>query len=246
MAEARTNGSLPVANVQELAKACNGVADGRVPERYLSKDPTSAVEAVVAAGDDDGGACAIPVIDFHRLLDPRSSEEECARLASACRHWGFFQLVNHGVPDEVIGNLMIDVAGFFEQPLEDKKECAQQPDSLEGYGQAFVVSDDQKLDWATTGKSLFAPIESRDTRFWPTRPASFGHSVDAYSSEAAKLTYRLLEFMAKGVGADPASLRGVFEGQAQGMRVNFYPPCRNAADRLVGLSPHTDPNGNGR
>jgi isopenicillin N synthase-like dioxygenase len=64
-----------------------------------------------------------------------------------------------------------------------------------------------------------------------------------YSSEARQLAYRLLEFMAKGVGADPASLRGVFEGQAQGMRVNYYPPCRPAADRVVGLPPHTDPNG---
>lgn len=90
MAEARTTGSLPVANVQELAKACNG--DGQVPERYLSKDPTSAEEAVIVAGEDDG-ACAIPVIDFHRLLDPRSSEE-CTKLASACRHWGFFQACN--------------------------------------------------------------------------------------------------------------------------------------------------------
>lgn len=49
--------------------------------------------------------------------------------------------------------------------------------------------------------------------------------------------------MAKGVGAEPASLRGVFEGQAQGMRVNYYPPCRQAADRVLGLTAHTDPNG---
>jgi isopenicillin N synthase-like dioxygenase len=68
-------------------------------------------------------------------------------------------------------------------------------------------------------------------------------SVDAYSSEAAKLACRLLEFMAKGAGADPATLRRVFEGQAQGMRVNYYPPCRQAADRVVGLTAHTDPNG---
>ena len=50
------------------------------------------------------------------------------------------QLINHGVPDEVIGNVMKDVVGFIKQPLEAKKECAQQVDSLEGYGQSFVVS----------------------------------------------------------------------------------------------------------
>ncbi|RLN41313.1 S-norcoclaurine synthase 1-like [Panicum miliaceum] len=162
MAEARTIGSLPVANVQELAEACNNGVGDQVPERYLSKDPSPSAEEVVVAGDDS--ACAIPVIDLRRLLDARSS---------ACHDWGFFQLVNHGVPDEVIRNLMDDVAGFFEQPLEAKKEWSQQADSLEGYGQAFVVSDDQKLDWADMLYLQVHPSESRDMRFWPTHPESF-------------------------------------------------------------------------
>lgn len=237
MAEARTAGSLPVANVQVLAEACNGEVDvqQQVPERYLSKDPSS--EEVVA-GDD--GACAIPVIDLRKLQDPQSSSEECAKLASACLNWGFFQLINHGLPEEVTGNLMNDVDEFFKQPLQDKKECSQQAGSLEGYGQAFVVSDDQKLDWADMLYLQVHPTESRDLRFWPTRPASFGHSVDVYSSEARQLAYRLLEFMARGAGAEPASLRAVFEGQTQGMRVNYYPPCRQQADRVLGLTAHTD------
>jgi isopenicillin N synthase-like dioxygenase len=68
-------------------------------------------------------------------------------------------------------------------------------------------------------------------------------SVHSYSLEAAKLAYRLLELMAKAVGTEPAVLRGVFQGQPQGMRVNYYPPCRQAADRVLGLSPHSDASG---
>ncbi|KAJ1297070.1 hypothetical protein BS78_01G349800 [Paspalum vaginatum] len=231
MAEtAREMGSLPVTNVQALAENFNnnGVDDDlQVPQRYLTKEPSA--EEVVAGGDSN---CVIPVIDLNRLVDPRSSSSECAKLVSACRHWGFFQLINHGVPDQVIGNLKSDVVKFFNQPLEDKEECAQRPGSLEGYGQAFVVSEDQKLDWADMLYIQVQPSESRDLRFWPTRPSSF-----------RELGHRLLEFMAKGVGADPASLRAVFQGQAQGMRLNYYPPCRQAADRVLGLSPHSDPGG---
>jgi hypothetical protein len=73
----------------------------------------------------------------------------------------------------VTGNLTKDVVEFFRQPLEGKKECAQQADSLEGYGQAFVVSEDQKLDWADMLYLQVHPTESRDPRFWPTHPASF-------------------------------------------------------------------------
>ena len=49
--------------------------------------------------------------------------------------------------------------------------------------------------------------------------------------------------MAKAAGAEPALLLGVFQGQPQGMRVNYYPPCRQAADRVLGLSPHSDASG---
>ncbi|KAJ1297067.1 hypothetical protein BS78_01G349600 [Paspalum vaginatum] len=185
MAEAaRETWSLPVANVQALADTCNNGADEQLPERYLSKEP-SAEEEVVAAGDDS--TCAIPVIDLDRLVDPRSSSSECAKLVSACHHWGFFQLINHGVADQVIGNLKSDVVEFFKQPLEVKEECAQRPGSLEGYGQAFVVSEDQKLDWGDMLYVLVQPSESRDLRFRPTRPPSFRNSVDVYSSETREV-----------------------------------------------------------
>jgi len=204
--------ALPVANVQALAEACNGI-DGQVPERYLVAEAEVGSEEIVAAGGG-GSHSEIPVVDLRKLLDTRSSEE-CAKLKSACHHWGFFQvvhiinsfvgscavsilqngracirratdepaavhahtnrtqLINHGVPDEVIGNLMRDVAEFFDLPLEAKKEWAQRPDSVQGYGQAFVVSEDQKLDWADMLHLQLQPSESRDLRVWPTRPHSF-------------------------------------------------------------------------
>ena len=58
-----------------------------MPERYLSTDPSA--EEVVASDDD---TCTIPVIDLRKLLDLESSEEECAKLGSACLNWGFFQV----------------------------------------------------------------------------------------------------------------------------------------------------------
>ncbi|CAN6300859.1 unnamed protein product [Urochloa humidicola] len=94
MAEAGVLGSLPVPSVQVLAEACNAGFDDhqQMPERYLSKDPST--EEVVAGYES---ACVVPVIDLRKLQDPQASEAECAKLASACLNWGFFQLINHGV-----------------------------------------------------------------------------------------------------------------------------------------------------
>lgn len=47
------------------------------------------------------------------------------------------------------------------------------PNSLEGYGQAFVVSEDQKLDWGDMLFLLPLPVSQRNMRFWPNNPASF-------------------------------------------------------------------------
>jgi len=235
MAHARAAGSLPVANVQELAQTCSR-SDEQVPERYIRAEANT--EDVIT-GYANSSATAIPIIDLSKLYDPQSSHEECSKLGSACQQWGFFQLINHGVPDEVICNLREDIAEFFNLPLETKKAYSQLPNGLEGYGQVFVVSEEQKLDWADMFYLVVRPNEARDLRFWPAHPPSFRTSIDRYSLEAAKVARCLLEFMAKDMGAEPASLLEMFQGQPQGFRMNYYPPCRQA-NQVLGMSPHTD------
>lgn len=83
------------------------------------------------------------------------------------------QLVNHGVPDEVIDKMRADIIEFFKQPLEQKKAYSQLPNGLEGYGQAFVTSEDQKLDWGDMFFLIVRPVASRDMRFWPNNPPTF-------------------------------------------------------------------------
>nr|ABG66252.1 oxidoreductase, 2OG-Fe oxygenase family protein, expressed [Oryza sativa Japonica Group]BAG87575.1 unnamed protein product [Oryza sativa Japonica Group] len=67
-------------------------------------------------------------------------------------------------------------------------------------------------------------------------------SIDAYSSETKSLALCLFEFMAKAVGAKPESLLDLFEEQPRGLRMAYYPPCRQA-DKVMGLSPHSDAGG---
>ncbi|GJN05476.1 hypothetical protein PR202_ga23102 [Eleusine coracana subsp. coracana] len=233
MAYAKTGRSLPVPNVQVLAQTLNGSSGKQVPERFVRTEEVCAEEVV--------SGCALPVVDLGRLLDPRSSEEELANLGFACQKWGFFQLINHGVPDEVIQDAKRDIAEFFELPLEAKKVYAQLPESgLQGYGQAFVVSETQKLDWCDRFFLILRPTESRDMKFWPAQPPSFRSSVDRYSAEAAKVVSCLLRFMAAEMGLEePERLLEVFEGLPQNMRATYYPPCVEAG-KVIGLSPHSD------
>ena len=62
---------------------------------------------------------------------------------------------------------------FFKLPLEEKMKYAQTPNTIEGYGQAFVVSEDQKLDWGDMLFLLPLPNSQRNLRFWPLHPPTF-------------------------------------------------------------------------
>ncbi|URD77789.1 S-norcoclaurine synthase 1 [Musa troglodytarum] len=160
----RLGTSIDVPNVQALAASIANPAD--VPPRYVR--PEAEADPVVSDGDSE-----LPVIDFSRLLHRGFSREESAKLHHACADWGFFQLINHGVPDQAMEKMKADIVEFFKLPLEEKKASAQLPNSLEGYGHVFVVSDDQELDWADMMYLITRPLQSRNVDLWPSQPLTF-------------------------------------------------------------------------
>ncbi|XP_071921384.1 oxoglutarate-dependent flavonoid 7-O-demethylase 1-like [Coffea arabica] len=91
-----------------------------VPPRYIRPDPTK----LHGVSTEE-----IPVIDMQRLLSDES-------------------LINHGVSSSLVDKLKLEMQKFFNLKIEEKKRFAQEPGDVEGYGQAFVVSEEQKLDWA--------------------------------------------------------------------------------------------------
>lgn len=63
---------------------------------------------------------------------------------------------------------------FFNMPLEEKKKKYwQREGEIEGFGQAFVVSDEQKLDWADMFFVTSLPIQLRKPHLFPKLPLPF-------------------------------------------------------------------------
>ncbi|KAF8032778.1 hypothetical protein BT93_D1618 [Corymbia citriodora subsp. variegata] len=162
----------------------------------------------------------IPVIDMIKLAEDHPDHgDEIEKFHLACKEWGFLQL-----------------------PLEEKNYYEKLPNSIEGYGQAFVVSEDQKLDWGDMLSLLGQPASQRNLRLWPKNPASFRATLDSYSSELVRILLFLLRAMAKNLGLSPDVLASMFEEGIQGIRLNYYPPCKQADD-VMGLTPHSDATG---
>ncbi|CAD6266944.1 unnamed protein product [Miscanthus lutarioriparius] len=112
---AQVGTTIPVRNVQDLA-ACNaGDLTAEALERYIRPDIDKDAVLYEHSGE-------LPVVDLGRLFDPQSWEEEAAKLRYACEEWGFFQVLSHGVPEEVMANIKRDIQEFFQLPLDVIKE----------------------------------------------------------------------------------------------------------------------------
>ncbi|KAJ3671451.1 hypothetical protein LUZ60_007530 [Juncus effusus] len=224
---------IQVESVKALVAESGDLFD--VPQRYIRPE--------LEADDDvisDTCQFQLPVIDLQRLKDPFFSETEVAKLGSASADWGFFQLVNHGVREEIIDDMKNNIMEFFMLPLEQKKDVAIAPGDIEGFGQHFVMSNDQKLDWGDLFFIHTQPVEMRNLKVWPSNPQTFRDTVDKYSFEMKKLLTCLLEFIAKDMDIEPDVLYNAFKPQS--MRMNCYPPCPQA-EKVLGLSAHTDGGG---
>ena len=73
-------------------------------------------------------AQGIPLIDLSRPI-----EDLVRDIGGACSEWGFFQVINHGVPTE--NRRKIDKAAreFFGRPLEEKRRVKRDEVKVLGY-----------------------------------------------------------------------------------------------------------------
>ena len=83
------------------------------------------------------------------------------------------QLINHGVSISLVEKVKVGIQELFNLPMEEKKKLWQLPGDLEGFGQAFVVSEEQKLDWGDMFYMVTRPIHLRKPHLFPKIPLPF-------------------------------------------------------------------------
>ncbi|GAB2299055.1 hypothetical protein Dimus_033129 [Dionaea muscipula] len=222
--------SLDVPIVQELVKT----PMNEVPPRYVRTD-------LPDLGLVDS-SIQVPVIDLKRLAAPSddfAAAVELSKFDKACKEWGFFQLINHGVGISLLDTVKKEVTGFFKMPMEEKKKYLQHGD-IQGYGQHFVKSEEQKLDWGDLLYLIMLPVHMRNNRgLFSELPPALRESLERYSDELKKLALFMLDCIAKALNMKADEMRDLYEGARQGMRMNYYPPCPQP-DVAIGLTPHSD------
>ncbi|KAJ7967409.1 2-oxoglutarate and Fe(II)-dependent oxygenase superfamily protein [Quillaja saponaria] len=71
--------------------------------------------------------------DSDSVSDPISLQGLVKEIGSACKQWGFFQVINHGVPLEKRLRVEDAARKFFAQSLEEKRKIRRDEANALGY-----------------------------------------------------------------------------------------------------------------
>ncbi|CAM6114195.1 unnamed protein product [Calypogeia fissa] len=218
----------------------------RLPERYMWPDYET-IDLWTPAKDE---SATVPLINLSGLEsgDPVVVERLANEVGRACEEWGFFQVVNHGVAEEVSDAHRRVGMDFLDMPVELKERATDPCGRYFGYGGRYEKLS-SRVPWMEYLAGNHTPAPEADTlrkKIWPDGEAAgqtFLSSVTNYSVAMQKLSLQLLDLLARHLGLAGEVFTKPFEDQTtfeSSWRFNRYPPCPPQAVTF-GVGPHSDP-----
>lgn len=182
-------------------------------------------------------AVSLPVIDLSRGRD-----EVRHAVLHAGKELGFFQVVNHGVPEQTIREMEAVHEEFFQMPAEDKaafySEDADKPNRL--FSSTTYETGGERY-WRDCLRLAcgFPVVDAKSD--WPDKPQRLREVVEKFIVPARGVGMELLRLLCEGMGIRPDYFEGDLTGGDVIINVNHYPPCPDPSLTL-GLPPHCDRN----
>ncbi|XP_050205356.1 scopoletin 8-hydroxylase-like [Mercurialis annua] len=200
-----------------------------VPQRYIQPEHERIHNLNVPSYDN-------PPIDLSKLNGPNHDEvvDEISRAAEA---FGFFQVVNHSVPIELLESLKDAAHNFFSQPAEKKAVYLSgvSPSPLVKYGTSFAPEQEKALEW----KDSLNMVYTNDDEALQVWPQECKNVALEYIKTSSKMVKELLEALMEklGVKVDDAKIEALIGSKMVNM--NYYPTCPNP-ELTVGAGRHSD------
>ncbi|KAK9078195.1 hypothetical protein SSX86_002252 [Deinandra increscens subsp. villosa] len=185
-------------------------------------------------------ALAFPQIPLVDLSKPDANH----LLVKACQDFGFFKVVNHGIPLKFINKLESEATNFFSSP-QSIKEKAGPPDPF-GYGNKSIGRNGD-VGWV---EYLLLDVKNGSNYDKIQHPEDFLCVVDDYVTAVKNMACEILEMMADELELEPRNVfsKLLMDEQSDSVfRVNYYPPCPEVEEsekdggNLIGFGEHTDP-----
>ncbi|KAH9604768.1 hypothetical protein KSS87_017624 [Heliosperma pusillum] len=183
----------------------------------------------------------LPLVDLAQLVGgSEEARESCKReIAEASKEWGFFQVVNHGIPSRILEKMTREQKKVFREPFEKKisDNCMNMSLSPGTYRWGTPTAKClTQLSWSEAFHIPLTDISCSKTH----HVNNLSSTVTQFATTVSKLADKLANILAENLGHEGSSfLKEICLPSTCYLRMNRYPPCPNYSD-VFGLMPHTD------
>ncbi|CAM6091930.1 unnamed protein product [Calypogeia fissa] len=227
--------------VQEIALT----TEKEVPPEFVVGEEVQKTLRPRPEDEDTDDGLHFPEIDLQPLVESSADEEAAARvkreIGQACEDSGFFQVINHGIPEHLLEKVLEVVEGFFDLPLEEKMVYSLKPDTHEGYG---LLTKPKIRAWSDAFRHVVRPLPPPDKDAQPRTPAEYKEVMAEYASGVVKLAKTIASALSDYLGLESSALETALSNETHdfpgvAFALNLYPKCPQP-DRVLGIYPHAD------
>ncbi|XP_028767127.1 1-aminocyclopropane-1-carboxylate oxidase homolog 1-like [Neltuma alba] len=179
----------------------------------------------------------IPIVDLAGIHSNSDLHIEAVeKIGSACQEWGFFQVINHGIPNNVLDEMINGIRRFHEQDSEVRKQFYSRDKKKKvNYYSNLNLFKNNTANWRDTIGFLVAPH--------PTKPEDIPEvcrdiAVE-YSKKIREMGHTIFELLSEALGLNPSYLNELACAEGTSVVGHYYPPCPEP-ELTMGASKHTD------
>ena len=193
---------------------------------------------------------SLPIIDLSLLAgdgaDVAAFDEALLR---ATHEVGFFYLIGHGIPEDVVEHLFAEAERFFALPEADKLdvEMTRSP-HFRGYTRTGGELTEGRVDWReqidfgaerdlVTGGAAYNRLEGPN--LWPDALPSLRPTLTDWSQRCSIIGMTLLRAWARALGAAEDRFDDAFDRPSTLIKLVRYPG--RDGDKRQGVGAHKDP-----
>ncbi|KAI3886436.1 hypothetical protein MKX03_036723 [Papaver bracteatum] len=224
---------------EESKAVVKGVVDSgivKIPRMFVR--PLDELTEELDHIEQENSNFEIPVIDMESLdQDDHSRRKEIIdEVRRALGTWGFFRLVNHGIPLTVTDEIIKGIKRFHEQDTEIKKQFySNDPNTGCMFHTNFDLYVSKYANWRDTLKCNLLSHDPLDPQELPDTCRDI---IVEYWKHITTLADTVSEFLSEALGLEQDHLKRIFTDFLI-LSGHYYPACPEP-ELTLGTSKHSD------
>ncbi|KAJ9169594.1 hypothetical protein P3X46_017763 [Hevea brasiliensis] len=180
----------------------------------------------------------VPVIDLEGIETCGRRLKVINEIRNASETWGFFQMINHGIPVNVLDEMLASVKRFHEQPQEVKMEWYSRDSKrpVRFFCNGDLLVNKSPANWRDTIAFDFQDGELDPCLY----PQICREAVSEYIKHVIKMSKTISELLSEALGLRRDYLSELECMETESLVCHYYPICPEP-DLTLGTTKHTDP-----